>query len=123
MTKSIEEGKICAATSYILIGIIWFFVDDKMKKNTFAKFHVKQALILIGFSILMSAVMAVIGVFAMILTFIPGLGLAVAGLLSLVSLLLWLAYLILWIFGIVKALTGKEDQLPVIGGFAKHLKF
>lgn len=123
MSKNIEEGKICAALSYILVGIIWYFVDEKMKKNTYAKFHVKQALVLIGFNIAIYILMAVLSVLIALLVFIPGLGALIGGLLGIISLLLWLALLVLWIIGIVNAFSGKENKLPVIGGFAKHLKF
>ena len=44
MAKKNDNSKLVAVLSYLLIGIIWYFVDDKVKKNAFAKFHVKQAL-------------------------------------------------------------------------------
>jgi len=46
MTKDVEQGKACAILAYFFVGIIWFFVDEKLKKNEFAKFHAKQAMIL-----------------------------------------------------------------------------
>jgi len=30
-SKDIADGKICAILAYLLIGIIWYFVDEKMK--------------------------------------------------------------------------------------------
>ena len=34
-----SNNKLCAALSYLLIGIIWYFADEKMKSSSFAKFH------------------------------------------------------------------------------------
>ena len=50
--KEIDDGKLCAVLSYFVIGIIWFLVDEKMKKNSYVSFHVKQAIVLLIFSIL-----------------------------------------------------------------------
>ena len=52
--KEIEEGKAAAVLSYLLIGIIWYFVDEKMKKNSYVKFHVQQAIVLIIASVIYS---------------------------------------------------------------------
>ena len=37
MNKEIEQGKGCAALGYILVGIIWYFADEQMKKNNYVK--------------------------------------------------------------------------------------
>ena len=41
--------KLCAILSYLLIGIVWYFADDKLRKSEFAKYHVKQGLFLFLF--------------------------------------------------------------------------
>lgn len=116
--KDIEEGKIVAILAYIvwLVGIIWYFADDKMKKNNFAKFHVKQSIILV-----ISAV--VIWIAVGILSFIFVLTIFLAFL----AVLLWIAawiLIVLWvILGLVHAINGEEKELFLIGGLAKHLTF
>ena len=42
-----ETGKICAILAWFFpIGLIWYLVDENMKKNKFVGFHVKQSLVL-----------------------------------------------------------------------------
>ena len=53
---SVENEKVCAILSYLLIGIIWYFADEKMKKSNFAKFHVKQGIVLFIAGIIVSIV-------------------------------------------------------------------
>ncbi len=105
--KTADEGKACAVLAYILVGIIWYFVDEKMRKNTYAKFHVKQALILLFLSIAISIVGSVIPIIGWFI------------ILPLGSLFTF----VLWIIGIINSLSGKEKKLPIVGGLAKHLTF
>lgn len=110
----IENGKLCAALAYFLIGIIWYFVDDNMKKNAFAKFHVKQGIVALVFGIVFFIAYSI--VFMIItfpLRFIPILGWMIIMILSLVY---WIP-LIFDIIGLVYAIQGKEKQLPIIGRF------
>jgi len=106
--KDIENGKVCAILSYLLIGIIWYFVDDNMKKNAFAKFHAKQG---IGLFIAWVAVVIVTFIFA----FIPIIG-------WIVNFLLGIGLFVLWLIGIINSATGKTNALPIIGGVAESLK-
>lgn len=114
MSKN-ENSKICAILAYLLVGIIWYFADEKMRKDNFAKFHVKQGLLLlilgVGLSIVLSFVSA-------ILLFIPFIG-------GLLTTLLWLVVQLglmgLCIFGIVHAAQGKKEKVPIIGAFAQKI--
>jgi len=108
--NNIDEGKLCAVLSYILIGIIWYFVDEKMKKNAFAKFHVKQSIVLLIVDIVLMIALTILG----IITF---------GFIAIIGWVLWLGLFVLWIFGVAYALTGQQKEIPVIGGFAKNLNF
>ncbi len=121
--KVVEQGKACAVLAYILVGIIWYFVDEKMRKNTYAKFHVKQALILLGLSIAVNIVFFILSIISTIFAFIPGVGLVIGAIIWLVIVVLWLGVLVLWIIGILNSLNGKEQELPVIGKYSKHLTF
>ena len=102
----IENEKVCALLSYLLVGIIWYFVDEKMKKSSFAKYHVKQGLILLFFELIFSALASV-----------PIIG----------WFIIWpigyIASIIFLILGIINSLNGKEAELPIIGQFAAKLNF
>ena len=104
-----DNGVICAVLSYFLIGIIWFFVDEKMKRNNFVKFHVKQSLVLLVLSVCLMIV-------SMVLAIIPILGWAI-------SLILNICLLVLWVLGLVYALQGKSQAVPVVGHFADKFNF
>ena len=48
-----DNSKLVAILSYFLVGVIWYLVDEKVKKSPLAKFHVKQALNLMIISIVL----------------------------------------------------------------------
>ena len=102
--KAGDNGKLCAFLAYWLLGIIWYFADENMKKNNFVKFHVKQSLILMLVSIIGSVVLGMI----------PFIGWLILPFFS-------LATLILWIVGLINAINGSEKELPIIGSFANQL--
>jgi len=104
-STSMGEGKVCAILAYLLVGIIWYFADEKMKANEFVKFHVKQALILIIFSIVGSMAL--------------GMTIILAWLIPLYQV----AIFVILIIGIINANNGDKKELPIIGKFAKLLKF
>jgi uncharacterized membrane protein len=90
-----ENGKVCAIIAYVfpLIGIIWYFVDEKQKNNPFTKYHVKQALVLLIVAIVLGIVTCGFG---NILT------------------------LILLIMGVINAANGELKELPVIGKYGEE---
>ncbi len=101
-----EDGRICAILAYFIIGIIWYFFDNKMKKNNFVKFHVKQAMGLIIADFLLMALLT-----------ISVIGLMLVPLFKLVAF-------VLAIVGIVNAVNGNKKELPIIGSYSsKLLKF
>ena len=107
MKKEVKNDDIVAVLSYVIIGIVWYFVDDKMKKSSFAGFHVRQALNLWIISICIQIVLS-------ILIFVGWLIMPFVGLLIFV----------LWLMGIINAINGKKTKLPLIGKFAdRYLKF
>jgi len=93
--KDIEDGKICAILIYIvsIVGIIWFFVDEKQKNNPFTKYHAKQGLALL-----------IIGTVVSILT---------CGFGSILPL-------VLAIIGVINAANGEMKELPAIGKFGEQ---
>lgn len=102
-----ENSKVVAVLSYILIGIIWYFVDEKMQKNTFVKFHVKQGLVLLITSVVIWAVGSAIPVLGWFIILPIG----------------HLLVLVLAIIGMITAAQGKTQKLWLIGQFAKHFTF
>jgi len=102
----VESGKACAILAYLLIGVIWYFADDAMRKNSFAKYHTKQALVLIITGIITNIILSLIIVIGWIL--LP---------------LFEAAFIILMIIGIINAVNGKEKKLPIIGGFSDKFTF
>ena len=102
-----ENGKICAILSYLLIGVIWYFVDKDMQKDDFVKFHAKQGLVLLIFSIIWNIIISML-----------------FGMLFYTFAFWWFIHLlsyvplILVIIGILNAVNDKKAELPVIGKFA-----
>jgi uncharacterized membrane protein len=99
-----------AALAYVL-----FFIPllSDAKNDSFVKFHVKQSLVLLITSIGWS----LCGRF---LAYLPVLGWIVGGLVgTVISILL----LILWVKGLINALNGKQEELPVIGKYASQFNF
>ena len=105
--KKDDNSKIFSILTYplFLVGLIWYLVDEDMQKNTLAKFHFKQSLVLVLAYILLQ-------IAAGILFFIPFL-----------TGLVWLAYVVFFIIGIVNAANGEMNELPVIGHFSEKFKF
>jgi uncharacterized membrane protein len=99
MKNSIEEGKITAITSYVLIvGVLIAMSMNSESKNPFASFHIRQAL---GIS----------------LTFIS-LGLIISNFDSLmISAPMWIFVSVLWSYGIFSAINGKTKPLPLLGNY------
>lgn len=110
MSKTTDEGKACAVLSYLLVGVIWFFAEEKMKKNTYAKFHVKQALV---FLVLLIVVNLAVALFSIIS---PGFA-------EILGYIVYTLMAIIWLLAIIYAAAGKEKRIPVFGVFARVLDF
>jgi uncharacterized membrane protein len=106
MNNTIEEGKTAAITSYILIvGVLIAISMNSESKNSFASFHIRQAL---GLSI----------------TFLS-LGLIVSNFDSLmISATMWIFVSILWTYGFFTAIKGDMKPIPLLGNlFQKVFHF
>lgn len=91
-------GKDIALISYLtLIGLVIAFVMNNEKKHAFANFHIKQSLGLFLTAIVFSFI-----------NIIPFLG-----------WLLWFVgifvLLFMWIKGLLAAINGKEEYIPILG--------
>jgi len=89
-----DEGKTIAIISYITwVGLIIAFVMNNDKKNDFAKFHIRQSLLIM---------------IAALLSFIPIIG------------WIWGIFLfVLWILGLIAAINGEKKEVPVLGHLAQ----
>ena len=96
--KTDDIGKTIAIVSYLTwIGWIIALVLNMEKKNKFAKFHLRQSLLIL-----------IIGAVGMFIFWVPIIGWA-----------LWVVLLILWVIGFVAAVNGQEKEVPVIGKLAQ----
>lgn len=114
-TITASSGSKSKNTTMAALAYVLFFIPllTDAKKDPFVKFHVKQSLVLLIVSIGWS-------LSSRFLAYLPVLGWIVGGLVgTVVSILL----LILWVKGLINALNGKQEELPVIGKYASQFNF
>lgn len=103
MEQKSEKNTGMAVVSY-LVFFVPLLTDDA--KDPFVKFHVKQGLLLV-ISFIASS----------ILTWIPFIG-------YFMSQLAYLLVAVIWVLGVINAISGKQEPVPVIGKYAeKWFKF
>jgi len=113
-TSTYSNRLAVSILAYILIGIIWYFVDEEAKKDEFVKFHVKQSIVLLIASIIYSIILAIIiAILTSIFLFVPGVAVVIITIFS----ILYYVPLIFCIIGIITAITEKQKELPIIGRF------
>jgi uncharacterized membrane protein len=105
MNNSIEEGKPIAITSYILIvGVLIAMSMNSENKNSFASFHIRQAL---GLSLTFISFGALTSNFDSFFITFP----------------MWICVSVLWGYGIFSAIQGHSRPIPLVGGlFQKWFK-
>ena len=92
-------GKTTAIVAYItIIGCLIAITMNIEPKNTFARFHIRQAF---GIHILFHAL-------AILLTY--------SGI-AFLSVFIYVFYLVIWVFGFLQVLNEKTKPLPVLGPF------
>jgi uncharacterized membrane protein len=106
---------IAGALAYVtVIPAILFLVLEPYKRNRFVRFHSFQCLFFAAASVIISAVLKVVG---WVLLIIPVIGQLF---LLLISVVVGIAILILWLILVVKALQGEAFRLPVLGDLAEQ---
>lgn len=126
--KGPENEKLVAALSYIIVGMIWYAVDEEMKKSELAKYHVKQALNLLIISVGVNIIMGILGFLGMLLTIILAMlgpmGMIVGVVGWIIFTVIGVALFILWLIGLIYAINGQKKPVPLVGKLAdKYLKF
>jgi uncharacterized membrane protein len=96
-SQTVKDGKTIAIISYItFIGTIVAFVMNQNKKNTFAAFHIRQAIGIVLLSFLIGYLNRFIHI-------------------SGLNWLLNAGVFVLFILGIVSAAQGEEKPIPLLG--------
>jgi len=101
--KNMEEGKGIAIISYLsIVGTIIAYFLNNDKKNVFASFHIRQAL----------------GLWIMF----PILGFITSYFDSWFATLgFYLFFGVLFIYGFISAVSGKEQEVPLVGAFFQKI--
>lgn len=98
-SSGVEEGKTMAIISYITwIGLLVAFIMNNDKKNQFAKYHIRQSLLL-----------TLVGIAGSFVFWIPLVGWALA-----------IGLLVLWVMGLLSAINGQEKEVPLLGKYAQE---
>ena len=101
--ETIEQGKTMAIISYLtIIGTIIAFFMNNDTKNTFASFHIRQAL---GLWLTFFALGYIIGSFDS----------------WLITLSFWIFFGVLFIFGFMTAVSGRTQTTPLLGNFYQKI--
>ncbi|RZJ28948.1 MAG: hypothetical protein EOO48_08705 [Flavobacterium sp.] len=97
MFNSAEEGKNVGIISYLtIIGSVVAIFMNQEKQNSFASFHIRQALgIFISFFL-----------FGYVVSYFDS---------WTVSTAFWLFFFILWVYGFLGALQGRMTLIPLLG--------
>ena len=93
-----------AILAYLGILVVVPLVSDA-KNDPFVKFHAKQGLVLL-----------ICEIAAWVVMIIPFLGL-------LIGWLLWIGSIVLVIMGIMNVVSGKMQELPIVGSYASKFNF
>ena len=97
MNTTIENGKSAAIVAYLtIVGTIIAYFMNNETKNSFASFHIRQAL---GIHITYFILGAFVSIFDS----------------WMVSYSFWIFIIILWGYGLVTAIQGEQKEVPLLG--------
>ena len=111
------SSRFSAALAYLLPVLGWLYVYFFQRKNSFALYHLRQAIGLVVFLIVTLMAWAVVG---WLLAWIPYLDILSIALFALV-VAAYLYGIVAWLFGIYNALGDRESPLPLFGRLASRL--
>ena len=96
--QQVSQDKTIAIIAYLtFIGLVIAFVMNNEKKDPFATYHIRQSLGLVLTSIALS-----------LINVIPILG-------WIISLVGAFVLLYMWIVGLLNAINGRENPVPILG--------
>lgn len=97
MNTNIENGKTPAIVAYLtIIGTIIAYFMNNDTKNSFASFHIRQAL---GVHITYFLLGALVSIFDS----------------WMISYSFWIFIIILWGYGLVTAIRAEQKEVPLLG--------
>ena len=105
--KDIEENKMMAVLAYF--GFFVFIPLFAAKKSKFARYHVKQGLILLAAEILFAICYCILSLIVLSISWHLYFIVKMAGMVRYL-------FPVLAVIGILNAMNGKAKKLPVIGG-------
>jgi len=111
------SSRFSAALAYLLPVLGWLYIFFFQRKNSFALYHLRQA---IGLVVFLIVTLLAWGVLGWLLAWIPYLDILSVALFALVVG----AYVYgigAWLFGIYNALSDRESPLPLFGRMASRL--
>ena len=104
-SSSSDNGKIASILAYLLIGVIWYFLDKSLQKDSSVRFHVGQGIVLIIFSFIWHILISILYNISM---------------LSIVHLLTYVPW-VFAILGIINVVNGNDNELPLIGQYSERI--
>ena len=118
-TSTSPSTRLPAFIAYLLPVLGWIYLGLFQRQNRLAIFHLKQAISLVVFLLAAFAGWAVVGY---LLAFIPYGAVFSVAFFSLV-LFAFIVGAVFWVIGIVNALRGRMEGLPIIGDWARRFTF
>ena len=111
------SSRLPAVLAYLLPVLGWLYVLFFQRKNSLALYHLRQAIGLVIFLIVIVFAWAVVG---WLLAWIPYLNILSIALFALVIGAYFYGF-VAWLFGIYNALSDRESPLPLFGRLASRL--
>ncbi|MUU77304.1 hypothetical protein [Winogradskyella endarachnes] len=101
--NTIDEGKTLGLVAYLtLLGTLIAFFMNQDKKNPFTAFHIRQGL---GLGILYTIIAFVVSSMDSMM----------------VSMSFWVFFSILYFYGLIGAISGKMNKIPLIGDVFQNI--
>ena len=111
------SSRLPAALAYLLPVLGWLYVFFFQRKNSFALYHLRQAIGLVTFLVVILIAWAVVG---WLLAWIPYLNILSIALFALVVGAYFYGF-VAWLFGIYNAFADRQSPLPLFGDWASRL--
>jgi len=113
-----SSSRILALLSYVLVFAGALFVLLFNRKDEFAAFHARQALVLFLIALLGPLVWLIVG---WVLLWIPNVGAVTVSALFALVISLLLAVLYAWVSGLINALRAQRKPVPLFGDWVHYL--